>query len=47
MRAGLAYFQPVFKGLFKGGVIVTVSDMGWQCVPGLCFSDGLPSFGQI
>ena len=40
MRAGLACFQPLFKGLFKGGVIVTVSDMSWQCVPRLCSSDG-------
>ena len=40
MRAGLACLQLLFKGLFKGGVIVTVSDMSWQCVPRLCSSDG-------
>ena len=42
MTAGLGCFQPLFKGLFKGGVItvVTVSNMSWQCVPRLCPSDG-------
>lgn len=32
MRAGLTCFQPLFKVLFKGGVIVTDSNMSWQCV---------------